>query len=101
MTTGAVWRSARTGSREQAPGHHHRPWSIAIHQPAFEGREPGIHENQDRERNLDGGSVPVVGIVYRIDEQRPAILQIGQHDGGKRCEGELEPAVSHQGTEPL
>jgi hypothetical protein len=64
-----------------------------IGDPASGRREPGLERDEDAERQLDVGDRPTVRLVHRLDKQRPAVLEIGDHHHAEDAEGELRPTV--------
>ncbi len=73
---------------------HHDTGSESVDQISFDWNQPGLNQDEDRECDLDGGPAPVVLGVDGGDEQRPAVLHIG--DGGHTDDPErqLNPGVS-------
>src|SRR5437588_8530442 len=59
---------------------------------AFDRHQPGLGEHEDRERDLDRRASPMVFLIDRPDEQRPAVLQVGDHHHADDAEDELTPA---------
>jgi hypothetical protein len=80
------------GGGADAAEHYHEARSVAIHQQPFYGREPGVEQDHDAERQLNAGPLPVVLFLHRIDEQGPAILQVGNHHHADDAENQLAPA---------
>ena len=76
----------RSGGTESAE-HYHEPRSVAIHQEPFERREPGVEQDHDAERQLNASPLPVILFLHRIDEQRPAVLHVREHDGAGHHQG--------------
>ena len=77
---------------QEAAEHRDDPRAVAIHEPALNGNEPGLGEDEDREGPLDRGALPAELLLDRIDEQRPAILQVGDHRHAEHAEKELPPS---------
>src|SRR5262249_39662809 len=53
--------------------------------------QPGFGDDEDGEGELDRRAAPVILGVDRIDEQRPAVLQVGDHRHADDAHHELEP----------
>src|SRR6185369_10378437 len=64
-----------------------------VDQPAVERLHPGLKQNEERERDLDVGELPAGARLQRLDEQRPGILQIRDHDHRDQRGDQLEPLV--------
>ena len=64
---------------QQATDQHDRTWPEPIDEVAFDRHQPGFREHEDRERDLDRRAAPAIFVVDRIDEQGPAVLQVGDH----------------------
>ncbi|MGY4435870.1 hypothetical protein ACVWWO_008347 [Bradyrhizobium sp. F1.13.1] len=55
------------------------------------GTSPGFGDDEDGEGELDRGASPMVRVIDRIDEQRPAVLQVGDHRHADDAHDQLEP----------
>ncbi|MFK4487820.1 hypothetical protein ABIA45_002898 [Bradyrhizobium sp. USDA 336] len=66
--------------------------AVFVDEPGLDRHQPGLGDDEIGEGELDRGAPPVVGGIDRIDEQRPAILQIGDHRHADDAHAELEPA---------
>ena len=64
---------------------------VAIDEPGFHRHQPCLGGDEDREGELDRRAAPVELGVDGIDEERPAILQVGDHRHAENAEGELPP----------
>src|SRR5690606_3983042 len=62
-----------------------------IDDPAFDRYHPGFGQHEDRESDLNGGTAPAMFCGDRIDEQRPTVLQVGNHRHGDDAEDQLTP----------
>ena len=69
--------------------HHARP--KLVDQIAFERNQPGLGQNEDREGDLDRGFAPMIFLIDGIDEQRPAVLQVGNHHHADDAGRQLAP----------
>ena len=52
----------------------------AVDEPSFDRNEPSLAQHEDAEGDLDSGATPMKFVVKRRDEERPAVLEIGDHD---------------------
>src|SRR5439155_5246152 len=87
-------------SRRGAPEHHEEPRPEPVHQPPLEGDQPGLEENEDRERDLDEGLfLPEVGLEWRY-EQRPAVLEVRYRHHADHAGDKDEPAVANTRLRP-
>ena len=68
------------------------PRTEAIDEPAFDRHQPGFGGDEDAEGNLNCGGAPMVFLIDRIDEERPAILQVGDHHHADDAADELAPS---------
>ena len=90
----------RTGEGIQGPGagheyaaeRHDDARAETVDEPAFDRHQPCFGRDEDAERDLNGGGAPMIFLVDRIDEQRPAILQVGDHHHAEDADHELVPA---------
>jgi hypothetical protein len=64
-----------------------------VDDPALQRRQPGLERHEQAEGELDVGDGPAVRLVHRMDEQGPAVLQIGDHHHRDDADDELQPAV--------
>src|SRR5207248_149770 len=64
---------------QQAADHDHPLRSEAIDQVPFRGYQPRLEQNEYGEGDLDRGLGPTVFGADGADEQRPAVLQVGDH----------------------
>jgi hypothetical protein len=58
----------------------------AIDKPGLYRHQPGFSEHEQSESHLDGGAAPMILLVYWVDEQIPAILQIGNHHHANKAD---------------
>ena len=86
------------GAAEYAADHHHGLGAIAVDEPALDRDQPGFHDDEDAEGYLNRRPAPAVLGVDRRDEQRPAVLQIGDHRHADDAACELHPALDGQMT---
>ena len=63
--------------------------SELVDQIAFERHQPSLGEDEDREGDLDRRAAPVIFLIDRIDEKRPAVLQVGDHHHADDAEDKL------------
>ena len=56
-------------------------------------REPRLERDEDAKRDLDARNVPAVLLRHRRDEQRPAVLQVGDQHHADDADDQLRPAV--------
>ena len=97
---GGVQHRQRVRVGIQNPGHrdHHAAEhdddarAVFIDEPGFDRDQPGLGHDEDREGELDRGAAPVIFRIDRIDEQRPAILQVGDHRHADDAHDQLKPA---------
>ena len=90
----------RVGVGVQDPGqrdhhaaeHDDEARTVFVDEPGFDRDQPGLRHHEDREGELDRRAAPVVFRVDRIDEQRPAILQVRDHRHADDAHDELHPA---------
>jgi hypothetical protein len=82
-----------TQPAEKAADEHDRTGAESVHQIAFDRHQPGLGQNKDREGNLDRGPAPAVLVSDRIYEQRPAVLEIGNHRHADDAHQELPPSI--------
>ena len=64
---------------QQTAEQNDNPWAVLVDEPAFDRDQPGFGQNEDGERDLNRGASPPIFVVHRLDEQRPTILQVGDH----------------------
>src|SRR5207245_7622621 len=64
----------------------------AIDQISVERYQPGLDENENRERPLDRIAAPVIFLIYRVDERLPSELEIGYTQNAGAPEHQLTPA---------
>src|SRR5207248_5703497 len=65
--------------------------------PTVEGLNPGLEKNKQVERSLHVRELPSVRFANRYDEQRPGVLEVGDHDHRDNGRNELEPWIQdHQ-----
>ena len=65
----------------------------AVDEPALERHQPCLGQHEDGEGHLDRSAAPAILLVDRIDEQRPAVLQVGDHHHADDASTELKPAI--------
>jgi hypothetical protein len=76
-----------------AKGHHQfwaAPRAEDVDDPSLDRRQPRFQRNEDRKGDLDRGDRPTVRFVDRIDEQRPTVLQVGDHYHAKKPQRTVE-----------
>ena len=72
---------------------HHDSGAVTVDEPGFDGHEPRLGEDEDGEGDLNGRTPPVVLFVDRVDEQRPAVLEVGDHHHADDAEQQLQPPI--------
>jgi hypothetical protein len=83
-------RVQRPGNADQnAANQHDNLGPEAIDEPAFDRHQPCLGKHKDAERHLDRGAAPMILLIDRRDEQRPAVLQVGDHHHADDADGEL------------
>src|SRR6185312_15164405 len=75
-----------------AAGQHHPARTDAVDNPALEGHQPGFEQDEDREGDLNLRLAPSELVLDRQDEERPAVLQVGDRRHAGDAENELNPA---------
>jgi hypothetical protein len=78
-----------TQRHQDAARHNHEAGAKPVHEPTFHRHQPCLGNDEDAECHLDGGAAPVMLLVYRVDEQVPTILQIGDHHHADDANDEL------------
>ena len=97
---GDVEEGQRIGHRVHDPGdpdqnpadQHDDLRAEAVDKPALDRHQPGLGQDEDAERHLDRGAAPLIFGIDRQDEQRPAILQVGDHHHAGDAERQLHPS---------
>ena len=95
-----IEQEQRVGDRVDHPGDRDQHAAAADHdlraelvdQVTLDRHQPGFGQHEDGEGHLDRGAAPVVFLIDRIDEQRPAVLQVGDHHHADDAEDQLTPA---------
>src|SRR6516162_1930431 len=62
-----------------------------VDEPALYRNQPGLRNDENAECHLDGSGAPVIFLIDRIDEQRPAVLQVGDHHHADDAGDKLAP----------
>src|SRR5439155_698256 len=70
-----------------------QPRAVAVHEIAFNRDQPCFEQDKYGERDLNRSASPVIFRVERIDEQRPSVLQVGDHRHAQNADQQLEPAI--------
>ena len=84
---------------DQKSGNHDHPLRAeAVHEIALHRHQPGFGEHENSKCHLDRWLAPVEFVVDRIDEQRPAVLKIGDHRHADDADDQLPPATGRGGT---
>jgi len=87
------------GVQHPGKGDHHRAklddnaGAKFVDEPGFDRNQPGLRHHEQGEGELDRGATPVKFRVDRIDEQRPAILQVCDHRHADETHHQLHPAI--------
>ena len=67
--------------------------AVFVDEPAFDRHQPGFEQHEQREGPLDRGAIPSEFFLDVGDEERPAILVVGDHHHGGDADGQLRPAI--------
>ena len=78
---------------ENASTHDDPARTVLVHQIRFNRNQPGFDEHEQGERDLDRRAPPVMLGVDRVDEQSPAVLQVGDACHGDHTDDQLYPWV--------
>jgi hypothetical protein len=78
---------------ERAAAYDHQAWTDLIDDVPLDGHQPGLKQNEEEERGLDGRLGPTVLGADRPDEQRPAVLQVGDHHHADDADDQLRPGI--------
>jgi len=62
-----------------------------VHEPSFNGYQPCLGGDENTKGNLDRRGAPVKFLVDRMNEQRPSVLQVGDHHHAEDAADELAP----------
>ncbi len=81
---------------QNAAADHHPFRSEAIDQIAFHRNQPGLDQNEQSERHLNVFDPPVVLGIDGVDEQCPAVLQIGDAGHADDADDELDPRIAQR-----
>ncbi len=81
----------RTTHQQGAEGDHH-PRPELVDEIALDRRQPGLHQHEHREGDLDIGARPAEGFLDFRDEQRPGVLDVGGGDHADDANDQLCPA---------
>src|SRR5476649_1186204 len=69
---------------QNGPDGNHERWAAAwtkiVDGPTSERGQPGFRRDENREGELDVTQTPAARVVHRVDEQRPAVLKVGDQD---------------------
>src|SRR3984893_1045885 len=84
------------GNQNAADADHHTR-TVLIDQVTLERNEPSLCKNEDGEGDLDRGFAPMIFLIDGIDEQRPAVLQIGNHHHADDAGRQLAPPGALRG----
>ena len=68
----------------------------AVDEVALDRNQPGLDQNEEREGHLDGRPAPVEFGVDRIDEQRPAVLEVRDTGHADDADDQLRPWIRQQ-----
>src|SRR5262249_23755763 len=63
-----------------------------IDEPAFDGNEPRLEQNEEGECDLDLRSLPMKCLLNIRNEEGPTILEVGDHHHADHADDELSPA---------
>ena len=53
--------------------------AVSVDEPALDRHEPRLEQDEQRERDLDGGPIPAELLLDVGDEERPSVLKIRDH----------------------
>jgi hypothetical protein len=62
---------------------------------------PGLEQDEEGECKLDVGELPARARLQRLNEQRPGVLKVRDHDHRDERRDELEPSVVDVHHRPL
>src|SRR5262249_32865120 len=65
----------------------------SIDEIALDRYEPGLAQDEDGECDLNGRLLPMELVRQWIDEERPSVLEVGDHRHAGDAEDELPPTV--------
>src|SRR4030095_2848005 len=65
----------------------------AVDQPAVERLHPCLEQDEQREGILNVRQFPAGAALQRLDEERPGVLQVRNHDHRDERRDELKPAI--------
>src|SRR5215469_11117293 len=69
------------GEEDEDPtAHDHPPRAELIDQPPLRGYQPRLEQHEESEGDLDSRLAPSELLANRPDEERPAVLVVGDHD---------------------
>ena len=80
------------GADQHAAGADGEARPDAVDHVAGQRQQPGLAQDEDGEGDLDRRLAPVMRLIERRDEQRPAVLQVGDHHHADNAEDQLTPA---------
>ena len=94
-----IEQEQRVGDRIDHPGDRHQKARAADHDAraelvdeiALDRHQPRLRQHEDCECDLNRRPPPVVFVFDRTDEQRPAVLQVGDHHHADDAEDQLPP----------
>ena len=84
-------RPAKTAQQPGGADEPSRPQTVD--QPSIERLDPRLKQDEQRERELDVGQFPTGARLERLDEERPGILQVRDHDHRDQRHDQLKPAI--------
>ena len=90
---GGVSQSRPAQPAQQPRGADEPARAEAIDEPSIERLDPRLKQDEQRERELNVREPPARARLERLDEERPGVLQVRDHDHRDQRGAELKPAV--------
>jgi hypothetical protein len=78
---------------EDAADQHDDARAVFVDEPALDRDQPGLEQYEQREGPLDRSAIPAEFLLDVGDEERPAILVIGDHNHRADADGQLRPSI--------
>ena len=78
---------------EDAADENDEARAVFIDEPAFDRHQPGFEQHEQREGPLDRGAIPAEFLLDVGDEERPAVLVVGDHHHRADADSQLRPAI--------
>jgi len=85
---------------EQTAHEHHGARAVLVDEVTFDRGQPGLHNHEDREGDLDRRTGPAMRALNLRHEQRPRILDVRRrHHADDAC-NQLKPAICRNNCSP-